>query len=161
MFGLRICKIFSRSGGWMLDKGGKSNLRSAKLKLSWGWAGAELGKMIKEKCSLLQYFFIYIRDSKKVRVVRKKVRVKAKDANDDSQESSEAPREGRHLGLFAGNQTIILHHTCTFIDLYLRLQCSSTNCRSRPDTAQLCCFRNFNLNCCKYRYTPVQSNLWE
>ena len=46
-------------------------------------------------------------------------------------------------------------------DLYLRLQCADTSCQARVETAQLCCVRNFNLNCCRYRHHtyPVNHNM--
>lgn len=85
---------------------------------------------------------LHERSKRKVRVVRKKVRVSTGDVVVDD----DGEREGRHLGLLA--------------DLYLRLQCVESSCQARPATAQLCCVRNFNLGCCKYRHLHTPATQW-
>ena len=35
-------------------------------------------------------------------------------------------------------------------DLYLRLQCAPARCSASLATAQLCCARNLNLECCYF-----------
>lgn len=73
-----------------------------------------------------------------IRIVRKRIKV----PNDRDEE---LPREGRHLGLLT-----------PLADFYLRLQCSLPQCQASLATAQICCQRNFNLNCCYY----IQSHLY-
>jgi len=76
-----------------------------------------------------------------IRVVKKKVKVSSKLTDSDH----ELPREGRHLGILA-----------PLADIYLKMQCSVIQCQASQSTAQICCNRNFNLNCCYF----IQSLLY-
>merc|ERR1711981_614520 len=78
-------------------------------------------------------------------VVRKKIKI-AKDRDDSAGDSA---REGRHLGLFT-----------PLAELYLRLQCSPYQCQTNPSTANICCARNFNLNCCLYNAGALAGPLY-
>jgi len=74
-----------------------------------------------------------------IRVVKKKRKILS------SSESNDLPREGRHLGIFA-----------PLADIYLRMQCSVLQCQASVSTAQICCNRNFNIDCCYH----TQSHLY-
>jgi len=81
-----------------------------------------------------------IKDRDGIRIVRKRIKIPIRRENDE-----ELTREGRNLGLLT-----------PLADFYLKLQCSLPQCQASLSTAQICCQRNFNLNCCYY----IQSHLY-